>query len=201
MVPQLAEHYDDPETLASKLDTLAQWLQESQYFTAFTGAGISTAAGASSYLLANSAFGITSTTYSRQHIAPHPPPAYGSPAAPVPQAGWGSLPSWWLPWSSVNAMHEMTGIHYRDPGFPRTQRGMDAQSQGTEHQVSPPRDAGGQSDQRCLSLNSAAERDADRAHPPYQCHRHKLDTVLLNATLTELTSLTNATDTSWIQCC
>jgi len=42
---EIKEHYDDPASLSSKLDTLADWVRESKRFSAFTGAGISTAAG------------------------------------------------------------------------------------------------------------------------------------------------------------
>lgn len=42
---ELVEHFDPPEVLADKLDTLAAWVQQSRYFMAFTGAGISTSAG------------------------------------------------------------------------------------------------------------------------------------------------------------
>eukprot|EP01047_Picozoa_sp_COSAG01_P060103 COSAG01_NODE_7318_length_3254_cov_1.498891_3_plen_81_part_00 len=42
---ELIEHFDPPELLEKKLDTLASWVRESKCFTAFTGAGISTSAG------------------------------------------------------------------------------------------------------------------------------------------------------------
>jgi NAD-dependent SIR2 family protein deacetylase len=39
------EYFDTPEELDRKCDLLAQWIQSSEHFVAFTGAGISTAAG------------------------------------------------------------------------------------------------------------------------------------------------------------
>ena len=41
---ELVEHFDFPEALAAKLDTLASWVTASQHMVAFTGAGISTSA-------------------------------------------------------------------------------------------------------------------------------------------------------------
>ena len=39
------EYFDCPEELDRKCDLLAQWIRSSEHFVAFTGAGISTAAG------------------------------------------------------------------------------------------------------------------------------------------------------------
>lgn len=39
------EYFDSPEELDRKCDLLAQWILSSEHFVAFTGAGISTAAG------------------------------------------------------------------------------------------------------------------------------------------------------------
>jgi NAD-dependent SIR2 family protein deacetylase len=39
------EYFDTPEELDRKCDLLAQWIRSSDHFVAFTGAGISTAAG------------------------------------------------------------------------------------------------------------------------------------------------------------
>lgn len=39
------EYFDTPEELDRKCDLLAQWIKSSEHFVAFTGAGISTAAG------------------------------------------------------------------------------------------------------------------------------------------------------------
>lgn len=39
------EYFDSPEELDTKCDLLAQWIKSSEHFVAFTGAGISTAAG------------------------------------------------------------------------------------------------------------------------------------------------------------
>ena len=39
------EYFDTPEELDRKCDLLAQWIRSSEHFVAFTGAGISTAAG------------------------------------------------------------------------------------------------------------------------------------------------------------
>ena len=39
------EFFDSPEELDKKCDLLAQWIKSSEHFVAFTGAGISTAAG------------------------------------------------------------------------------------------------------------------------------------------------------------
>lgn len=39
------EYFDTPEELDRKCDLLAQWIRASEHFVAFTGAGISTAAG------------------------------------------------------------------------------------------------------------------------------------------------------------
>lgn len=39
------EHFDSPEVLEEKVNLLAQLITESKHFIAFTGAGISTAAG------------------------------------------------------------------------------------------------------------------------------------------------------------
>ena len=39
------EYFDTPEELERKCDLLAQWIRSSEHFVAFTGAGISTAAG------------------------------------------------------------------------------------------------------------------------------------------------------------
>jgi hypothetical protein len=39
------EYFDSPEELDAKCDLLAQWIKSSEHFVAFTGAGISTAAG------------------------------------------------------------------------------------------------------------------------------------------------------------
>lgn len=43
------EYFDTPEELEAKVTQLAAWIQESSYFTAFTGAGISTSAGIADY--------------------------------------------------------------------------------------------------------------------------------------------------------
>ena len=43
------EYFDTEEELNSKIDVLATWIKESQYFIAFTGAGISTSAGIPDY--------------------------------------------------------------------------------------------------------------------------------------------------------
>lgn len=43
------EYFDSPEELEAKVTQLAEWILTSQYFTAFTGAGISTAAGIPDY--------------------------------------------------------------------------------------------------------------------------------------------------------
>lgn len=43
------EYFDSPEELDLKVTQLAQWIQESEYFIAFTGAGISTSAGIADY--------------------------------------------------------------------------------------------------------------------------------------------------------
>jgi len=39
------EYFYSPEELDTKCDLLAQWIKSSEHFVAFTGAGISTAAG------------------------------------------------------------------------------------------------------------------------------------------------------------
>ena len=43
------EFFDTPEVLDEKCATLALWIKESQFFTAFTGAGISTSTGIPDY--------------------------------------------------------------------------------------------------------------------------------------------------------
>ena len=43
------EYFDTPDELEAKISQLAEWVQESEYFTAFTGAGISTSAGIADY--------------------------------------------------------------------------------------------------------------------------------------------------------
>ncbi|OMJ87670.1 hypothetical protein SteCoe_10597 [Stentor coeruleus] len=43
------EYFDSPEELDAKVTQLAMWIQESEHFTAFTGAGISTSAGIPDY--------------------------------------------------------------------------------------------------------------------------------------------------------
>ena len=43
------EYFDTEEELDAKIDTLARWIREANYFTAFTGAGISTSAGIPDY--------------------------------------------------------------------------------------------------------------------------------------------------------
>lgn len=39
---EVTEYFDAPEVLATKLDTLAEWVQASKHMIAFTGAGCST---------------------------------------------------------------------------------------------------------------------------------------------------------------
>ena len=39
------EYFDDEKVLDQKCKQLAQWIKESEHFTIFTGAGISTSAG------------------------------------------------------------------------------------------------------------------------------------------------------------
>ena len=43
------EYLDPPEVLDAKVSELAGWVRDSQYMTAFTGAGISTATGIPDY--------------------------------------------------------------------------------------------------------------------------------------------------------
>ena len=43
------EYFDPPDELEEKVAQLAEWIQEAEYFTAFTGAGISTSAGIADY--------------------------------------------------------------------------------------------------------------------------------------------------------
>ena len=43
------EYFDTPKELDLKVDQLSQWILESNHFCAFTGAGISTAAGIPDY--------------------------------------------------------------------------------------------------------------------------------------------------------
>lgn len=42
---EVEEHFDTPEVLEEKIRQLAEWVKEASYFTAFTGAGVSTSAG------------------------------------------------------------------------------------------------------------------------------------------------------------
>lgn len=46
---EIIEFYDEPDVLEKKIATLAQYVKESNYFCAYTGAGISTAAGISDF--------------------------------------------------------------------------------------------------------------------------------------------------------
>lgn len=41
----LLQHFDNPEELKAKVETLAQLIKESQYLVVHSGAGISTSAG------------------------------------------------------------------------------------------------------------------------------------------------------------
>mmetsp|Transcript_14504 Transcript_14504/g.22511 ORF Transcript_14504/g.22511 Transcript_14504/m.22511 type:complete len:142 (+) Transcript_14504:54-479(+) len=43
------EYFDSPQELDRKVDKVAMWILEANHFTAFTGAGISTAAGIPDY--------------------------------------------------------------------------------------------------------------------------------------------------------
>ena len=43
------EFFDDEETLNKKIDQLAELIKKSEYFVAFTGAGLSTASGIPDY--------------------------------------------------------------------------------------------------------------------------------------------------------
>lgn len=46
---EIIEYYDDDDVLEKKIEILAQYVKESQYFCTYTGAGISTAAGISDF--------------------------------------------------------------------------------------------------------------------------------------------------------
>ena len=43
------EYFDEPEVLEEKIELLANWVRSSKNMTAFTGAGLSTAAGIPDY--------------------------------------------------------------------------------------------------------------------------------------------------------
>ena len=43
------EFFDDEETLERKINTLAEMIKKAEYFTAFTGAGLSTSTGIPDY--------------------------------------------------------------------------------------------------------------------------------------------------------
>ena len=43
------EYFDTPEDLEKKVQTLAKWVKESNHFSVFTGAGVSTSSGIPDY--------------------------------------------------------------------------------------------------------------------------------------------------------